>query len=109
MNVRKKGHDYERKIREELRSTFFPQCETSRFASKMMDDLKVDLVLTDPFQIQCKAVEKLGGYHDILTQMPVNGKINAVFHKRNRKGEVVVVKKDDFYKIVEMLRSANLI
>ena len=46
MKSRRKGHDYERQIRREYRELGWSNCETSRFASKMMDDRKIDLVNT---------------------------------------------------------------
>jgi hypothetical protein len=45
-------------------------------------------------------VERTPSYHDVLSRMPEDGHINVVFHKRNRKGEVVVMKKADFYKMM---------
>jgi hypothetical protein len=109
MNARTKGNDYERKIRKELRSSWWPSAETSRFASKMMDDLKVDLVNTKPFSIQCKAVEKMSGYHQLLASMPQDENYNVIFHKKNQKGEIVVMTKDTFYELVGMLKNNNIL
>jgi len=56
---RDKGLNYERKIRRELINLGFSNCKTSRFESKMVDDQKVDLCGTEPFNFQIKAqVEK---------------------------------------------------
>ena len=41
---RRKGHDYERAIRKEFRQLGWKYCETSRYASKAIDDAKIDLV-----------------------------------------------------------------
>ena len=103
-SARQKGHDYERKIVKELREfLLFPDAVTSRSESKRTDDLGIDIMYTDPFNIQCKAVEKLGSVHKILADMPQGSNYNVIFHKRNRLGEVVVMSKDDFYEILQML------
>ena len=103
MNARNKGHAYERKIAKELKD-FYPDCVTSRYGNRMMDDMGVDLINTDPFNVQCKAVERLGTYHDILKSMPEDNNYNLIFHKRNNRGEVVVMSKDDFYELLYMLK-----
>jgi len=107
MNARNKGHNYERKIRKELREMGWRACETSRYANRALDDQKVDLANTDPYQIQCKAVERGINYHDLLGEMPKNAKINCVFHKKNRK-EVVVLSKQDFYNLICQQKKKNL-
>jgi Holliday junction resolvase len=76
-----KGSAYERKIAKEFREFGFEDCKTSRFESKMLDDSGVDLTNTGFFSVQCKAVERLGNYHDILKSMPVDNNYNVIFHK----------------------------
>ena len=102
-SARQKGHAYERKIKNEFIDMGFSNCETSRYESKKLDDAKVDLCNTGPFHIQCKATERLGSVHKILSEMPTDDKINLVFHKMNHKGEVISMRKKDFYKILELL------
>jgi len=103
-SARTKGAAYERKIVRELRDfLLFPDAVTSRSESKRTDDAGVDIMYTDPFSIQCKAVEKLGNIHKILNAMPNDSNYNVVFHKRNNQGEVVSMMKDDFYEILSML------
>lgn len=97
---RDKGHNYERKIRTELIELGFENCQTSRYASREKDDQKVDLVNTEPFNIQCKAVEKGINYHDLLSQLPKDGNYNLILHKRNRR-ETVTMTKKDFYNILK--------
>lgn len=70
----------------------------------MLDDQKVDLTHTDPWFTQCKAQERGIYPHDILDSMPRTDNINVLFHKRNRKGEVVSMRKEDFYKVVKLVR-----
>ena len=110
INSKQKGSAYERKLATEFRAFGFENCKTSRFESKMLDDLGVDLTHTGFFNVQAKAVERLGSYHDILASMPQDdNNYNTIFHKRNRKGEVVVMTKEDFYDIMQMLISTGII
>ncbi len=108
INARNKGNSYERKIAKEFKDIGYDKCVTSRLESKATDALKIDLCNTGIWSVQCKAVERLGRYHDILESMPKDDKINVVFHKLNRKGDVVAMKKEDFYKIISMLNDCNL-
>lgn len=104
-SARKKGHNYELKIRQEFIELGFTQCATSRYESKSRDDKKVDLVNTGSFNVQAKAVENMGSSHKVLKEMPKERKkINLVFHKKNRQGEVVSLWKKDFYAIIEALK-----
>lgn len=102
-SARQKGHGYELKIKNEMIEMGFTKCETSRYESKKLDDAKVDLTNTAPLSIQCKAVENLGSAHSTLKTMPKDDNINLVFHKKNHKGEVVSMMKEDFYKILKAL------
>jgi len=104
MNSRNKGHTYERQIRKELRKYYYPDCETSRYASKYTDDVeKRDFTKSGFLGIQAKALERTPPYHDILSEMPDDDKYNVIFHKRNHKGEVVVMKKEDFYELLDIM------
>ena len=100
INSRKKGVVYEQKIAREMRDLGFRDCVTSRAESKNLDDAGVDLCYTDPFNIQLKAVERFGTHHEVLRSMPNDSNINVVFHKRNNKGTVVMMTKDDFYALI---------
>ena len=109
INSKQKGSAYERKLAKEFREFGFDKCKTSRFESKMLDDAGVDLTNTGIFNVQAKAVERLGSYHNILDSMPKGTNYNLIFHKRNRLGEVVVMTKDDFYDIMEMLIKSGIV
>ena len=103
-SARSKGNSYERKIVRELREyLLFPDAVTSRSESKRTDDKGIDIMYTDPFNFQLKAVERLGNIHKILNGMPNDNNYNVVIHKRNNQGEVVSMSKDDFYEILGML------
>ena len=101
INARNKGSAYERKLAKEFRELGYTECRTSREVSKIRDNMGVDLCGVPDFNVQAKAVENLGSVHMILKSMPEEvGVTNVVFHKRNRKGEVVSMKKEDFYKLI---------
>lgn len=100
---RVKGHAFERSMAEHFRNLGYSKCRTSRYESKMLDDMDIDLTNTKPFNIQCKAVENLGSAHDVLSAMPNDENYNVVIHKRNRKGIVVSMTLDDFSEIIQML------
>lgn len=51
---RQKGHDFEREIAEDFRNNGFKKAKTSRAASRLADDCKIDLVGVFPFAPQCK-------------------------------------------------------
>jgi hypothetical protein len=52
-NARRKGHDFERAVAQNMREIGFEHCVTSRAESKNMDDAGVDLCNL-PLNIQCK-------------------------------------------------------
>lgn len=97
MNSRTKGHGFERWCAAKLRDVW-PNVQTCRFAGNLwLDHCGVDLINTEPFNIQCKAVERLSpGYHEILQAMPKGKNANIIIHKKNGKGSVVVMQLDDF-------------
>jgi len=74
----------------------------------MLDDMKVDLTNTKPYNVQLKAVEKLGILHNVLAEMPDDDNINVVFHKVSRKGEVVAMYKEDFYELIKQLNNGTV-
>lgn len=111
INARKKGHAYELWVINKMKSIgLWPKAVSSRDESRSRDNAKVDICYTDPFNIQCKAVENLGSAHKILDSMPQDEPhYNVVFHKKNRKGTVVSMNLDDFLEILMMLKNEDLI
>ena len=106
---RVKGHAFERKLAKLFRR-WFPDAATSRAESQTRDSQGVDLVGTGLFNVQAKAVEKLGSYHRILAEMPDEpGQINLITHKRNRSGVVVVMSLDDFAEVLDLLKGNGAI
>jgi hypothetical protein len=107
--ARAKGHRYERQLRKEFIELGFTECQTSRFASKMLDDAKVDLWGTDPLYIQAKNIERNFDPQAILESMPkTKTHHNIVIRKKKKFKDVVCMDKSTFYEFLEMLKK-NLI
>lgn len=109
-NVRRIGHDYERKVVKELRDLGFTKATTSRSSSRIMDDAKIDINGVT-YNIQCKAVRSGLNVFSVLDDMEAaipklvperEEYVNVVFHKKERR-EVVVLRKEDWYLIVKKL------
>jgi hypothetical protein len=106
---RVKGHNYERQVRLEMHELDYPDCETSRYESKKLDDAKVDLTHTDPFSVQCKAYKNQPNFRTVLSEMPDNTNYNVVFHKQSFKKDIIVMWKEDLYEIIKMLKAEKII
>lgn len=102
------GHGFEREVVQDFRNAGFSECVSSRSESKRLDDAKVDLAFTDPFQVQCKFTKLAPNFHTLLKEMPNNGKINVVFHKRAHKGVTVTMSREDFFRMVPQVREVML-
>ena len=110
INGREKGKRFELKTAALWVAKFGGMVERSGYVNKKLDDAGVDLVGTDPFNIQCKAVETSMNTHKIIERMPHDdGNYNVIFHKRNHMGTVVSMDLADFMEIVGMLRSAKIL
>lgn len=107
---RTKGHNYERALVKLFRELGWLDCKTSRYESKMWDDLKVDLTHTDPFHIQAKNTLNLPNPFTLLDSMPqIEGKHNIIFNKRKGNGEIVIMRKKDFLHLLQLLIDNKLI
>lgn len=100
LRSRRKGHSFELSIRDFFRELGWVNAVSSRSESRAADAAGKDLVYTDPFNVQCKSVEKLGNLHSVLDDMPNDENINLVFHKRKHAGVIVAMTIDDFKKII---------
>ena len=109
-NVRRIGHNYERKIAKEFRDLGFLRASTSRATSRIMDDAKIDINGVT-YNIQCKAVKTGLNVFSVLDEMDKaipklvperDDYVNIVFHKKE-KNEIVVLRKEDWYLIVKNL------
>lgn len=106
INSRKKGVVYEQYLARKFRENGYPECLTSRFESKRIDDVGVDLCYTGNWLVQAKAVEKLSpSVHDVLSSMPDGDRV--VFWKKNRKGTVVCMEEELFWKLLKVYDTNN--
>lgn len=109
-NNRRKGCEYERDLASLFRSLGWLNCRTSRYESKFLDDQKVDLTNTKPFQIQAKSTQRLENPHTLLKSMPQkSGIYNIIFNKKLRQGEIVIMSKEDFLELVGKLINSGAI
>ena len=98
---RRKGHDFERKIVNEFIKMGWGNACTSRAESRNTDNKKIDICYTEPYNIQCKVTQR-AVYTKILKEMPADtDNINVLFQKVKSDGEYVIIKKEDFYKIID--------
>lgn len=104
---RRAGHSYERQIAQELKLLGWEKAATSRAESRSRDAEGVDLVNTDPMNIQCKYTKNLN-YAQVLSDMPEDHNYNVIFHKKKRVGEYAILSKNDFLQIVEMLKNEGV-
>lgn len=114
VNSRNKWNAYERKLMNEYQDLWFEDCLTSRNESKRLDDSWVDLAYTDPFNIQAKAYKNFSWWQIIKTlkNMPKDSNFNILHLKIDKvweRGEVVAIDKKDWYEILKMLKSNDII
>lgn len=105
---RRAGHNYERKCTNYFKELGFLRARTSRQASRLLDDAKVDIAYV-PFNVQCKAVDSNINYLTLISE--INDKIKElmperkdyptiVFHKKKNKKTLVVMDIDEFAKLL---------
>jgi hypothetical protein len=102
------GHNYERDICNYFKSIGFTKCKTSRQASRLLDDNKIDLAYL-PFNVQCKYVNSPINYTTLLKEINTSIKTNLedrvqyptiIFHKRKNKDSLVVMDIEEFTKLL---------
>jgi len=101
-SARRKGHSYERAVARELRTLGF-DARTAREVDPTADPAGVDIVQCPPLAIQCTAVERIGSLHTLLGAIDRPGHYPVIYHKRNRQGETVTLRKEDFHEMVAAL------
>lgn len=107
--VRNRGNSYERQLAQEFRESGWTNCVTARAESRNADSKKIDLMNTNPFNIQAKCKNNFGSPLNILQEMPTDSNYNIVIQKVVSKGEYVTMAKLDFYEIIKMLKKENII
>lgn len=105
---RRAGHNYERECTNYFKSLGFLRARTSRQASRLLDDAKVDIAYI-PFNVQCKAVNSNINYLTLIKEvntgidklMPERKEYPViVFHKKKNKKTLVVMDIDEFTKLL---------
>ncbi len=109
INSRDKGKRFELKIAKVWMRLFGGEVERTSYASKKLDDMGVDLTDTDPFYIQCKAVESSMNYHQILERMPHKDNINLVIHKRNHQPPVAAMYLEDLLELLTAMKREGIL
>ena len=119
-NNRTKGHNAERYYAQKFR-TIFPDCQTSRYASRMLDDGGVDLA-NIPILVQIKAgLHKGMKYQDVLRNIEIKlPKLNAQFpkalihhkdvgkgKKRDEYSSLVIMTFDDFFNLLKQAHDSK--
>ncbi len=112
---RTKGHNYERKIAKEHRDLGFERCLTTRQASRLWDDCKLDLFAV-PINTQLKNVSSGPvKYEQVIDDMTEQVKKHlperaempyVVIHKKGRV-ELAVMYKEDYYKLLTAYKQVN--
>jgi len=100
LNAKEKGKRFELRIARLWEKRHGGTVKRSSTVNKELDNEGVDLIGTDPFLIQCKAVERNLNYLDILERMPNDG-IRVVIHKRNNRPPVVCLYLDEWLDLTE--------
>ncbi len=119
-NNRTKGHSAERLYAKKFRE-IFPECQTSRYASRQLDDGGVDLAHI-PLLVQIKAgIHKGIKYHEVLKN--IEDKLPnltkkfpkaLIHHKQGEKGKkrdeyssLVILTWDDFFNLLKKAYNDN--
>lgn len=100
-NNKRAGNVYEIFCRNWFRKLGFEGCETSRFESKKMDNQKIDLCNTGPFDVQCKYTQSINMHLELLKMKKRRGQYKVLFHKRKNLGTVVAMPLKDFEDILK--------
>ena len=97
IDIRRKGIEFEQNICRVLRHYGF-KADSTRSVYKRLDNRKVDIVTSAPFNIQCKRMEKLRPSPvEILKSMPIKkGKTRVLIHKASAKPATVTMLMADF-------------
>lgn len=114
-NNRRKGHKKETDTARKFRELGYKYAKTSRQASRLLDDSKVDIAFV-PFNVQCKKGYKKGlNYTNIFLEMKECLKNNfpsedvvhtypcVIIHDKDRKKEdkLVVIEEDTFWDLIK--------
>lgn len=118
---RRAGHGLERRVASKFRELGYTFAKTSRQASRLLDDSKVDIAFV-PFNVQCKKGYVKGlNYTNIFLETKEALKKNfpptdtvhnhpcVVLHDKGRKNEekLVVMEEESFWQIIKDLNKTD--
>ena len=114
VNNRRRGHDYERKIKNELNELIKgSDWRTTREMSRYLDNKKIDLIDVNGigwFTVQCKTSINTPNFNENVFFF--EGRPNILFWKKNQKRansvrfrgkEFVIMRKEDFYNLIRRI------
>jgi hypothetical protein len=105
INVRKKGHDYERQVANEFVALGWSNAKRHLEYQSSEAEAGQDLDNTDPFLIQCKCGRHLPAPLNILDQIKnCPGKYKLGMVKNTSKGEYIIMHKKEFYELLMKLK-----
>ena len=107
IDQRRKRRNYECKIIKELKQ-YFPRAITSKNDINLADTKGIDIINTGLFNVQCKARQEVNLFDILNKEMPADTNINIVFWKRNRLKDIVCISKQDFYKLLQILKTEHI-
>lgn len=104
INSRKKGHGFERKVAQDMRTIGYP--DARRQLEYHKDDANgVDLQNTPPFKIQCKAMKKQPVVHDVMDKIQVSASdVPVVVYKVDGKGTFMAFRYEDGLRLMKAFR-----
>lgn len=114
-NNKRAGNQYERDIAGDYRVLGYPDACCTRYSSRVKDDCGIDIDFVVPLAIQCKYMKNQPDFYKLLDSIKkVPTEIPIVHFKRNvgkgkQKEEIVAMKKGDFYELVRMLKTENIL
>lgn len=110
MYARRKGHNYELRIINELKELGYKGVVSTRSASRLMDAQKIDIIDQNeelPIYIQCKCTQNTPDFLEIKKSVTTYDKPFVIFWNKqvlkdgnknmNSLGEMVILSKEDFY------------
>lgn len=109
------GLNYERDIASEYRDLGWEDACTTRYSSRQKDDAKIDIDNVKPFSPQCKYMKNQPNFSDLLNKIGNSDtEIPIVHFKRNKgkgkgKDELVVLRKEDWYEILESMKQEKIV
>jgi len=105
---RRSGHGFERLLCQKLKP-YFPDVMTARAGDRSSDNKGIDLLHTDCFSFQAKSSINFPNPATVLKEMPQETNLNVLAVKLKNKGIYFVLDEEDFFEIIAMMKSNQII